>query len=137
MALADSPAGFQGEMKPTQSLVFKPINGDKNKRVAEFTTPDGIKIRAVTEGLDTIRFTPVDQTQSPFDIYLHSPRAVEQVSGGVGASVDLFEGLFGPLANAVGRFSGKKVSNCSQTITITIDENGKTTTTISLKCTKA
>src|SRR6266513_4148725 len=33
-----------------EPLVFKPAPGDKNTRMAEFTTPDGLRMRAFTNG---------------------------------------------------------------------------------------
>jgi len=136
---------FQKSNKP-EPLVFKSVPGDKNTRMAEFTTPSGLRMRAFTNGPDNVRFSPVDQSQGLADIYLHCPRVVERLSGGVGsggpassgvgASVDSFKTGLGAIADAIGRLFGKKLSNCSQTITITVDEDGKTTTTVSLKCTK-
>ncbi|HYW73738.1 MAG TPA: hypothetical protein VE961_22130 [Pyrinomonadaceae bacterium] len=137
---ADLSGGFQGGTR-RGALVFKPIPGDRNNQMAEFTTPGGMKMRAITNGPDSIRFTPVDQTQGLADIYLHQPRVVERLSAGTesgdaGGSVESFRSVLGTIKDALGRLFGAKVSNCSQTITITVDDDGKTTTTVTLKCTR-
>lgn len=119
--------------RPAEALVFKPIPGDPKNRMAEFTTPAGVRMRAVTDGPDSIHFTAVDQAQMPMDIYLHGARVVERLSGGVGASIDLFstKGAFG---SALGHLTGKKVSGCKTTITITIGEDGSIHTTMQIEC---
>jgi hypothetical protein len=129
--------GSQRASRPAEALVFKPIAADPKNRMAEFTTPEGVRMRAVTDGPDSIHFIPVDQAQMPVDIYLHSPRAVEKLSGGVGASMDLFGGLRGAFASALGHFTGKKVSGCKTTITITIGEDGSIHTTMQIECDRA
>lgn len=128
-----SLTGSQKENRPAEALVFKPIPGDPKNRMAEFTTPQGMRMRAVTDGPDSIHFTAVDQAQMPMDIYLHGARVVERLSGGVGASIDLFstKGAFG---SALGHLTGKKVSGCKTTITITIGEDGSIHTTMQIEC---
>lgn len=127
-----SLTGSQEGNRPPEALVFKPIPGDPKNRMAEFTTPKGVRMRAVTDGPDDIHFTPVDQRQTFMDIYLHCPRAVEKLSGDVGATIDLFGGIFG--GGGTSRWVGMKLSNCKVTTTVVIDENGKTTTTIKTTC---
>ena len=130
-ASADLRSGSQEANRPAEALIFKPIPGDPKNRMAEFITPKGVRMRAITNGPDDIHFTPVDQTQMFADIYLHSPRAVEKLSGGVGATID----LFGNVGGMTRWFGGSaKVSNCKVTTTVVIDENGKTTTTIKTTC---
>lgn len=144
--LADFLVGIQDGNRPA-AVAFKAVPGDKTGRVAEFTTPRGLRMRAYTNSPDSIRFTPeTPQPQAPDDIYIHIPRIVEALFGAgktsgsgtqVGASVDTFRGVLGSIVDALGALVGRKVSKCSETVTITIDEDGKTTTTVVFKCTKS
>src|ERR1700730_4300718 len=53
-ALTNSLFAIQ-EASDREALIFKPVPGEENARVAEFTTPNGLRMRAFTNGPNSIR----------------------------------------------------------------------------------
>src|SRR5258706_7659680 len=86
-ALGDFIRGFQGEAR-REPLTFKPIPGERNARVAEFTTPGGLRMRAYTSGPNSIRFTPADPSLDFGGININGPGIVRTMSAGAAAKTD-------------------------------------------------
>jgi len=132
-ALADGIPGLQGEAR-RELLIFKPVPGEKNARVAEFTTPKGLRMRAFTNGPNSIRFASTEPSSNFAAINVNGPGAVGTMSAGAGAKVDSISGVLGQLRDAIGRLFGKL--QCETTVTVTIDSSGITKTSIVSTCKK-
>jgi hypothetical protein len=134
-ALVDGIPGLQEETR-RELLIFKPVPGEKNARVAEFTTPNGLRIRAFTNGPNSIRFTSTEPSANFAAININGAGAVGTTSLGAGAKIDSISGALRKLGDALGLLSGAGNLKCETTVTVTIDSNGITKTSIVSVCEK-
>jgi hypothetical protein len=137
-ALTNSLLDFQ-ERTGRELLIFKLIPGEKNARMAEFTIPNGLRMTAFTNGPNNIRFAPAGPSADFAAINVSGPGAVGTMSGGTGARIDAVNGALGALRDAFAKLfggGGGGKLKCKTAVTVTIDENGITTTQITRSCTK-